>query len=705
MLRGKSKSEYISLREAAKYCEYSQEYLSLRARQGKLKAIKFGRNWVTKREWLEEYIRKVKAQKEIKPSPQKDLPVGEGWPFGFPKIKLPQIDLSFITKYITLEPKRRFGFVVVLTLVLLMGSFVWGKESLQMVSVEIASRVREITKHFNEGMSVVIKNISSFTYDISSFTYQVATVSLPQFLEESFDSFQDFTANIGETFSEYLKWLISRPIAFFKGLSENYVALDQFLDEKIIERKEKFWQFITQSFRKLFVKKPSEIEMKEIKELWQEVERLKEEGIPAKEIVKEVQVSKVTRIEPVKEITREITKIDDKELAKLKERLSNVEEWESDISKLREITKKLQSRPAYTPAPTAPIYIASQGLQVGGNATFQSLGVSGMAGVKDLGVSDSAVIGSEPTDRLTVWAESYFYATATFGTSTLVIDTAGNLTTTGDITTTNGGNVSIAGNLTVTGTQSFFDGMTLNVNTSTPVLTIVQSGTGDLISLSKSGAGSFSIDSNGNITAIGTLTLNEPGGETWQMGVTAGKLEYSDGLTIASGGTGDLVLDSATGAIRAATGDTFYTEGGNPIREAGEEIFRASVSIYRYGIPAQTTSTSYVRISKHFDNTSDISLPPALTGTTRVYRLVINYADDIDQGSYSDWRIVDSSGNTVSDTFQLPGQTATTLEEGKPYLTDQVTIPDTDWQVEVKVPTGKTIRIFNIFLLAYDQVD
>ena len=52
-------SEYISLQEAAKYSDYSQEYLSLRARQGKLKSIKLGRNWVTKTEWLKEYLQQV----------------------------------------------------------------------------------------------------------------------------------------------------------------------------------------------------------------------------------------------------------------------------------------------------------------------------------------------------------------------------------------------------------------------------------------------------------------------------------------------------------------------------------------------------------------------------------------------------------------------------------------------------------------------
>ena len=49
-------AEYISLQEAARLCSYSQEYLSLRARQGKLKALKLGRNWVCTKEWLQEYI-------------------------------------------------------------------------------------------------------------------------------------------------------------------------------------------------------------------------------------------------------------------------------------------------------------------------------------------------------------------------------------------------------------------------------------------------------------------------------------------------------------------------------------------------------------------------------------------------------------------------------------------------------------------------
>jgi hypothetical protein len=52
-------TKYISLTEASKLCNYSQEYLSLRARQGKLRAVKLGRNWVTTKEWLSEYLESV----------------------------------------------------------------------------------------------------------------------------------------------------------------------------------------------------------------------------------------------------------------------------------------------------------------------------------------------------------------------------------------------------------------------------------------------------------------------------------------------------------------------------------------------------------------------------------------------------------------------------------------------------------------------
>ncbi len=48
-------SEYITLAQAAKDSPYSQEYLSLLARKGRIEAIKIGRNWHTKKEDVKKY--------------------------------------------------------------------------------------------------------------------------------------------------------------------------------------------------------------------------------------------------------------------------------------------------------------------------------------------------------------------------------------------------------------------------------------------------------------------------------------------------------------------------------------------------------------------------------------------------------------------------------------------------------------------------
>ena len=54
---GTKQNDYLSLAEAAKISKngYSEEYLSLLARDGQIGAIKFGRNWKITKEAIEEY--------------------------------------------------------------------------------------------------------------------------------------------------------------------------------------------------------------------------------------------------------------------------------------------------------------------------------------------------------------------------------------------------------------------------------------------------------------------------------------------------------------------------------------------------------------------------------------------------------------------------------------------------------------------------
>jgi len=54
----KKDMKFIPLRDATKFCSYSQEYLSLLARKGSLDAIKLGRNWFVTKKAIKDYIDK-----------------------------------------------------------------------------------------------------------------------------------------------------------------------------------------------------------------------------------------------------------------------------------------------------------------------------------------------------------------------------------------------------------------------------------------------------------------------------------------------------------------------------------------------------------------------------------------------------------------------------------------------------------------------
>src|SRR3989344_5094583 len=70
-----AKENFIPLAEAAKETPYSQEYLSLLARRGKLKAKKFGNDWFTTRVAVQEYLSTRKESATMKKI-EIPLPVG-----------------------------------------------------------------------------------------------------------------------------------------------------------------------------------------------------------------------------------------------------------------------------------------------------------------------------------------------------------------------------------------------------------------------------------------------------------------------------------------------------------------------------------------------------------------------------------------------------------------------------------------------------
>ncbi len=69
-----TEKNYISLFDASKLCSYSEPYLRLRARQGKLKSIKLGKKWMTTAAWIDDYGARVQEWREMAEAKKNNLP-------------------------------------------------------------------------------------------------------------------------------------------------------------------------------------------------------------------------------------------------------------------------------------------------------------------------------------------------------------------------------------------------------------------------------------------------------------------------------------------------------------------------------------------------------------------------------------------------------------------------------------------------------
>jgi len=181
---------YISLQKATKYCNYSQGYLSLRARSGKLKSLKFGRNWFTTREWLEEYIKKNEEYNNNLINKEKNEEQA-GKPIVILKKEEKSPENLPIEKITTL----RFGFIAALVFILLISSLFFGKENFRYVFKNIQPSVQKFSQDFEKELDLLATpdGCSFFTADLQSM-------------------FKDSSQNIS------------------KNLKSGYVILSEFLD-------------------------------------------------------------------------------------------------------------------------------------------------------------------------------------------------------------------------------------------------------------------------------------------------------------------------------------------------------------------------------------------------------------------------------------------------------------------------------------------
>jgi len=222
----------------------------------------------------------------------------------------------------------------------------------------------------------------------------------------------------------------------------------------------------------------------------------------------------------------------------------------------------------------------------------------------------------------------------------------------------------------------------------------------------------LTIGSTGTTTIAYNLIVSGSGGVTSALYTGTSAVTYTSGATttISSAGSADIILDPASGKITLGTTDYIRTASGYEIGKVDTLILREMIPIFGFDLPPQTASTSYVTISRTLENYPFVA---TTTGTSRVHKFVIRYVDDLPVASSSDWRIWNVTDSTTTATFTVAGcnETDFATAKGKTQIVE-TSIPggpgnDKSWRLDIKIPSaqsGKKIRIFEVFLAAYDKI-
>jgi len=198
-------NNFITLKEAAGYCRYSPEYLNLRIRQGKLKAVKFGRNWMTKKRWLKDYIARVEEYAAVYPKEREIKKVLVSEPASLKKSdEYRKLSLVKFSKERLLNFQFGFVFSAVLVLLIFITIFSFGiakeRVSLQNLPLDFffyADIISEAGDIVVKGTAVSVQNI---------------------ILAKGQGGAGDILRNIEYTFKEYGRWITGKIFAFIRGL-------------------------------------------------------------------------------------------------------------------------------------------------------------------------------------------------------------------------------------------------------------------------------------------------------------------------------------------------------------------------------------------------------------------------------------------------------------------------------------------------------
>lgn len=198
-------------------------------------------------------------------------------------------------------------------------------------------------------------------------------------------------------------------------------------------------------------------------------------------------------------------------------------------------------------------------------------------------------------------------------------------------------------------------------------------------------------------TGTSTITLRLGGALTETTTITQGAFNMIFDMT----GTGDFIVRDTGVDLFTVTDDGRVLFRTHLLAGTGKQVLREMIPILGFDLPVQTATTSFVAISRIIE---DHPFSPAETGTTRVHKFVIRYADATTTAS-TDWRVWNVTGATTTASFSVPPTPSTNIEAGRAHVTGSVAIPPTtdDWRLELRTP-GTAIRVFQVFLAAYDEM-
>lgn len=250
----------------------------------------------------------------------------------------------------------------------------------------------------------------------------------------------------------------------------------------------------------------------------------------------------------------------------------------------------------------------------------------------------------------------------------------------------------------------------------TNAIGVTAAGTSNQILLANTGAapswGNISslISATNGLTASGTTTLTLKLGGTLSEATTIAQGNYD--MIFKLSGTGDFKITNASdNAIFTVTDDGKVLFKTYELAAAGKQILREMIPIFGFDLPSQCSTAcddEYAQISKTIEDYPFISTP---TGATRKHKLVIRYAtsDASTAIKFQVWD--DTAGACVNQgsgcDIVIAASPSTDLEKGL-AVTANVVLPATstnDWYLRVQGAPGLTVRIYQIFLAAYDELN